>query len=203
MSRVRLLAVAVAAAAVLSACGTSLAGSAARVGDSSVPDASLAEQVQEILVGTGQPADSPARDLVTATLRRLITQDLVAQLAAANGVTVTRGEIDQQIALAEQQTGGRDGLRQAFLDNGIAPSQITEYFTFQVQVNKLGPVLAPNASAQEQSQAVFTAVLDLANSRGVEVSPRYGTWVADNLEVGPLPTDLAVPAETPAPTPSQ
>ena len=62
-----------------------------------------------------------------------------------------------------------------------------------VMLQKMGPVLAPDADQQAQQQAVYLYVLEKAAELKVEVNPRYGTWNAKELKVGDLPMDLSVP----------
>ena len=60
----------------------------------------------------------------------------------------------------------------------------------------LGQALAPTADIQGQSDAVVAAIVETSMVAGTEVSPRFGTWDATKLAIGPVPSDLsALPAD--------
>ena len=101
---------------------------------------------------------------------------------------------------AEAQLGGEDQLRQVFLDSNVPAAAIPGQFRLSLQVDALGAILAPDADDQGRQEAVFRYAVDLAQQLDTRVSPRYGTWVTDELQIGPVPSDLSTPpAEQPDP----
>ena len=186
---------------VLAGCGGSVGGDAALVGPVAIREPALATQVAEIHRGNAAPIDQDDPVLVQSTLRRLILQELVAQVASANNVWVTRTQLDQQIQALDTQFGGRAELEKALLQSNIPPSQLEEYLTFQLRLEGLGPVLAPDGDDTARQQAVVSAVGSQAETVGVTVNPRFGTWDGTALNLGPTPDDLSIPqpAATPAP----
>jgi len=197
MTSVRRLALAAATAAVavlaLSACGSAPAGAAATIGDSRISDADLTAQVEEILEAKGQPADSPDAGLVQQTLGRMITVRLLDTLAAREGVEVTQGQIDEEYANYSAQVGGDDALRELFLQENVAPSQLESIIRLQIQAQLVGLALAPEGSAEEQGTAVFEAASLLSEELDTTIAPRFGTWDPATLSLGPTPEDLAAP----------
>ena len=107
--------------------------------------------------------------------------------------TVTQGEIDAQMIEYDAQAGSRSEVERIFLEQGIAPSQIAAIIVLNLQANELGMLLAPNADPQMQGNAVVKAMTVLSDLLDTEVSPRYGTWDASTLQVGPAPDDLSAP----------
>lgn len=183
-----------AVAAVASGCASAPdAGAAATLGARDVANGTLATQVDEVLEARGTGAGTPDAALVADVLQRLVITALVDEGAARNGVVVTQGQIDQAISEAETQLGGPDQLLQVFLDSNVPASAISDQFRLSLQVDGLGAVLAPDADDQGRQQAVFGYAVDLSQQLGTRVSPRYGTWVPDELQIGPLPTDLSSP----------
>jgi hypothetical protein len=126
-------------------------------------------------------------------LSRLITIELVDRLAAREGVVVTQGQIDEQLANYEGQAGDQAAVEKLFIEQGVAPSQIESIVKLNTQAQELGIVLAPNGSAEEQRQAVVDAVIALSVELDTTVSPRFGTWDAATISVGPTPDDLSAP----------
>jgi hypothetical protein len=177
-------------------CSAPQAGAAATIGDSRITETQLTEQVQAALEAQRQPVDSANAELTSKTLSRMITVDLVDRLAAKNGIAVTQGDIDQTLAQYDQQAGGRDQVLTVFAEQGVAPSQIEPLVRMNLQAQALGVKLAPHGSADEQGKAVFEAVNVLSDELGVTTSPRFGTWDALGLAVGPSPDDLSAPPAT-------
>jgi hypothetical protein len=184
----------VATVLVLTGCTTAQqAGSAATIGDTRISESQLGSQVQEVLVAQGQSPTASNDALVSQTLSRLVTAELVDRLAASKGVVVTQGQIDEQLASYEAQAGDRKAVESQFVDSGVAPSQIESVVRLNLQAQALGILLDPKGSAEEQGQAVFDAVVALGKEVGTDVSPRYGTWDPESLQLGDTPNDLSSP----------
>jgi hypothetical protein len=182
-----------AAALLLSACSNQQPGAAATLGDTRISEQTLSAEVQAVLVAKGQPATSVDEALPPDMLSRLITIELVDRLAAREGVVVTQGQIDEQLANYEGQAGDQAAVEKLFIEQGVAPSQIESIVKLNTQAQELGIVLAPNGSAEEQRQAVVDAVIALSVELDTTVSPRFGTWDAATISVGPTPDDLSAP----------
>ena len=187
---------------VLAGCGGSVGGDAAIVGPVAIREPVLASQVAEVHRGNAAPVDQDDPTLVQSTLRRLILQELVAQVASANNVWVTRTQLDQELAALDAQMGGRAELDKALLQSNIPPSQLEDYLTFQLRLDGLGPVLAPDGDDAAQQQAVIAAVADQAATVGVTINPRFGTWDQSQLNLGPSPDDLSIPQPVTKPAPA-
>ena len=181
----------------LSACGgAASAGAAAVIGDSQISTDDLNAQVEEVQAARALQPGSPDAALVSDVLQRLVITDLVNQAADDKGITVSQGEIDGALAEAEASLGGRDALVLAFLDSSVPESAIDGQIRLSLTVGALGATLAPDTAPEVQQQAVFDYVIDLGKQLDTEVSPRFGTWNADELQIGPAPTDLSVPRES-------
>ena len=79
----------------------------------------------------------------------------------------------------------------AYLDSNVPAQAIDQQVQLSLQVQKLGSALAPDADPNGQQQAVVQYVTGFGVLEGVTVSPRFGTWDAATLTVGPLPSDLS------------
>lgn len=177
-----------------SGCGSSVqAGAAAVLGESQVTTTQVADQVAEVHRLTGVPVDQPDADLTRSTVERLVTVDLVEQAAAQAGATVSQGALDSALAAYAEQLGGQAEVEKAFLEQGIPPSAIEDTARLSLLAAALGEALVPDGDAEAQSQAAYEAVVALSDELDVTVSARFGTWDAEQLAVGPVPTDLAAP----------
>ena len=149
-----------------------------------------------MLVAQQKSPNTSDAALISAVLNRLVTSELVNVLAAEKGVTVTQGAIDSTLQGYVQQAGGEAEVQNVLLQRNVAPSQIEAFVRTNVLAQMLGQALAPSADIQGQSDAVVAAVIETSMVVGTEVSPRFGTWDATKLAIGPVPSDLsALPAD--------
>ncbi len=193
-SRVAVAAAAIAATALLlTGCAAQQAGSAATLGDSRISETALTTVVEEILVAKGQPVTAQDETLVTQTLGRMITMELIDRLAVREGVEITQGKIDEVLANYAGQVGGEQAVVDLFIQENVAPSQLESIIRLQLQAQDLGIALNPSGSAEEQGRAVFEAAGALSEELQTTVSPRYGTWDPATLALGPTPDDLSAP----------
>lgn len=188
------VAAAVAAAAlVLTGCSSTQPGAAALVGDTRISESDLNNQISALLTAQGlTPADATS-ELVTSTLDRMITESLVSQLAEREGIEIVQGDIDDVALQYLAQAGSQEELDNLLLQQGVLPTELENIITVNLQVGKLGEVLAPGTDAEVQSGAVFVAVSELSTELGTEVSPRFGIWDPESLQVGEAPNDLSAP----------
>ncbi len=171
-------------------CGTDLAGAAATIGSQRITDSELARQVQTVTTGL---AIEQSPKVSAAILGRMLTTELVAQLAAKNNVSVSQGEVDTFITAQVQQAGGQEQFEAQALKSGIAAGDIVNAVRTTLLVQKLGPVLAPGKSEEEQQIETTKAAVELARQLNVTVSPRFGVWLPEQLQIGPPPNDLSAP----------
>ena len=177
----------------IAGCSSPTPGAAAVLGDTRITETALTAQVQTVLTAQGKGLDTADAALTAQTLDRMVKSELVDMLATRAGIEITQGQVDAQMTEYDTQAGNRDEVEKIFLEQGIAPSQIPGVIVLNLQANALGLQLAPDADAEAQGQAVVKAITVLSELLETEVSPRYGTWDAATLQVGPAPNDLSSP----------
>jgi len=182
-------ALAVAALAVSACSGP--ASSAATVGDVTISEQTLVDGVAELAAdpASGVTVGDPAA--VSGLLDQVVKATLVDQLAAEHGITVTRGQMQAQLDSYAEQVGGRDAVDRVFAQQGVPASQVDPVVRMTLQLTALGPALLPDGSDEERNQAIVAAIVDLGEREGVTVSPRWGTWDGQTLNLNPAPQDLA------------
>lgn len=189
----RLAAGLAAVALAIAGCSSPTPGVAAVLGDTRISETALTTAVQAVLNAQGKGLDTPDAALTAQTLDRMVKSELVDMLATQAGIDITQGQIDAQMTEYDTQAGSRAEVETIFLEQGIAPTQIPGIIVLNLQANALGLQLAPDADAEAQGQAVVKAITVLGELLETEVSPRYGTWNAATLQVGPVPNDLSSP----------
>lgn len=181
------------AALVLSGCGNGNPGAAAVIGPDRISENELASAVETILTAQGRPVGTPNEELTRSTLDRMVKEAIVDMAAQKAGVVVTQGEIDRALADYEVQAGGADAFKGILLGQGIAPSQADGAVKLNLQAQKLAQAIAPGADAQTAGLQLVGALGEFSQMVGTTISPRYGTWDAQTLSIGGLPSDLSVP----------
>lgn len=188
------LAVVLAAAGGLFAtgCGQTQAGAAALVGDQRIAVDELSRSVDsaEQAAAENQLRVSDRGALVRGVLSREITDAVLGEAAARAGITVTRGDVDEQIA----EMGGRQRLEmQALRSAAVPPGQLREYVRNQVLQQRLAESLAEGEGRQAQQSALVEHLRGVAGDMGVTVSPRYGRFNAEQLAVTQEQSRLSTP----------
>ena len=127
----RLALAAGAALLLLTGCGDGAArpGAAAVVGDERIETDALQDLVER---GLSDPqaaqqlgADRPAYQRLA--LSRLINTEILEAAAEQEGVTVTEGDVEEQLDVFAQQAGGREALEQQAAQSGIAPEDLKPF----------------------------------------------------------------------------
>jgi foldase protein PrsA len=126
----RRLALAAGAAALLllSGCGDSQVrpGAAAIVGDERITTDALEQLVERGLADpqAAQQLGSDREGYQRLALSRLINNEVLEEVAEDEQVTVTEGDVSQQIEKFAAQAGGREALEQQAAQSGIAPQDL-------------------------------------------------------------------------------
>ncbi|MEU4151496.1 SurA N-terminal domain-containing protein [Streptomyces sp. NPDC026659] len=176
----------VAAAPLLTACGSDAhPGAAAVVGGQRITVAQLESRVNE--VRAAQRAASPDEtqyqqvlastgSLTRDTLHTMVLDQVLARAAHDAGVTVSRKEVQKLRSGLEQQAGGAKGLEAAWLQKyGIAPERLDDNLRLQIEAQKLAAKLGTDTT-----QPAFWKTLSEASKQlRIDVNPRYGTWDAN------------------------
>jgi hypothetical protein len=190
------LALTVVGALLLVGCGSMKAGSAAVVGDNSLPESSVSDSGQEILdIAANNDIQAPATADLNARLVGIwVETQLTDALAAQEGVSVTAGDVDTFLS----RLGDLDVLQIA-VSAGIVPSALDQAAKTQLLQQQLALRLAPNGTPEEQGAALREALAATGAELGVSVNPRYATYDAATALVGARSADgLSKPEPQPS-----
>ena len=191
---VALLAASLAASSMLvSACGSTSAGTAATVGPDVISETQLTDWVESVLIATGKAPSAINAQVTSNSLNLLIYLDLLDALASAVGVTASQGEIDAAEQSLNQGGATEAEIQASAAQSGIAPAAIPAFIRANVLTPKIQQVLAPGATAEQQQSIFQQALVTAANELGVTVNPRYGSWNPDSIQLGAPPSDLSIP----------
>lgn len=161
-------------ALVLTACGTTKAGSAATVGDESLSEAAVAttaEEIDTVLTDAGLESALPADQVNQSIVALWIDAQVTDAIAEAEGITVTDGELDKFLEQFDEETRNR-----ITAEGAIPPSQLESAARTAILRQKLQPALAPDGTPEEQSLALLTAITETSDELDISVNPRFGSW---------------------------
>ncbi|MFJ2772145.1 SurA N-terminal domain-containing protein [Streptomyces sp. NPDC087300] len=185
-----LSAAAIAAAPLLTACGSEAhPGAAAVVGGDRITVAQLESRVNEVrdaqraaIPDDAQYTQAIAKSggLTRSTLHTMVLDKVLHRAATDAGVSVTRRDIQTMRAGLEQQAGSRKALEQGWLQQyGVAPARLDDSFRTEIEAQKLAKKLGADMNAPE-GQAIFWKALSAASKKlDIDLNPRYGAWDVD------------------------
>ncbi|MDQ1684966.1 MAG: peptidyl-prolyl cis-trans isomerase [Frankiaceae bacterium] len=166
--RTRSARVAVAAVAALavglgtSAC-TSSPGAAALVGDDRISVATLQGVVNRALADP-QAEQQLGQDRAKFTreqLGRLINNVLVGRIAARDGITVSKADVDQQLAQFAQSAGGEKQLEQQAAASGVPVKDLRTFIRYYVMQQKIADRLIADVTVSDADlQAAYQKNID-------------------------------------------
>jgi hypothetical protein len=205
-------AAAIGACVVLAACSPVQMGAAATVGSQRITTSSVDTQVSSLQAAAAKygsavtitPAQMPA-----SVLSWLIRFQVMNQVAAANGITVTQAQSAQGLsslsAVATQN--GFHSTAELLVASGVAPSMFSQVGTWEAQQDAFAKMnnggKEPTSTAEQNA---FTTAIDqaqctAAKSLNIKVSPQFGRfdYSPSALGVVPAPDTLSRPQGTPTP----
>lgn len=175
----------------LAGCGPTLAGSAAVVGDERLTDAQLSQTTSAL---TERVGIAESAQVSQAVLSRWVVAELVDELAQRKGIEVSKGAVDSAIADEVERAGGQEALEQSALQAGVLPEAIPEVVRTTLLIQEMSKFTITGDDPTGQS-GLLVQVQQLSDELEPQISPRFGTWDAQQLGVGALPDDLSTPAD--------
>lgn len=197
------------AALALTACGQPQAGAAltwdgGRITEAQVAQESdqLAEDLAPIVEAGNQqaPGEQLAMPenaaLTSVTLNRLATNELVSLAAESAGVTVTEGQVDQELETLRAQYSGDAGLAAQAASAGIPANGIRAYVRRQLELTGVAQAIGATPGADGQFPPELAQYLaEVSIDSEFTANPRFGVWVPQQIAVEPDPDALSRPAD--------
>lgn len=204
---------AVAALALLAACGPVQMGAAATVGSSGISAATLTSEVQHLNAayqaskGRIQLQFPPGRES-QAVLSWLVRFKVRDEIAVQRGIKVTTGESQRALTATEAQARQSGAsLANLAVANGLPPDMLLALGRYEVIQAKLlrqldgGQMPTSQAGLQTLSREFMRQQCLAAKSLHVSINPQFGTLDYTQLAVVPAASALSAPADVrPSPT---
>ena len=171
-------------------------GSAAVVGGERISLATVQARAAELRTattgpsgdaGTGPGVGAEAEGLARRALSELVRDALVARALADRGLRVAAGEVVGARAADEAAAGGAVQLARGLARRGVPAAGIDTYYRQQAGIRRLAAAQGLDAGTEAGDAVVRRALADAALALHVRVSPRYGTWDAQQVALLPDP----------------
>jgi hypothetical protein len=151
-------------------------GQAAVSSDFRVSQAEIADDVALVLSGQDLPPGEPPAGWATRTTQRLVQGRLIRSYAEANGIELTRTQVEQGREQLATENGGEEALRERALREGLPVEAIDDAVETNLLLTAIGLSLNATGGPAEQQEATRMALAEYSEAIDVAVAPRYGTW---------------------------
>ena len=215
---VKMVAAALAAGAVLTACGPVKLGAAALMNNDRISASTLSAEVANLNTNyqkyQGQvQLQYEVPQMPQEVLSWLIRFRVGDEMAVRNGITVTPGQVDAEQQKLQQQasrsatTGAAVPLNVLAVANGLPPDMIPDLARYQaiqnVLINRLDGGTIPTAPSDQQAigRQLSKYECRAAKSLDIRVNPQWGQLDYAQYSVIAKPSTLSAEA-SPSPSPS-
>jgi hypothetical protein len=216
----KMAAAALAAGAVLTACGSVKMGAAAVMTSQRISTSTLAAEVSNLNQGYQRykgkiSLQYPVSQMPQQVLGWLVRFRVRDQLAADHGISVTPAQTHQALATitsqAQQSTPGTTViLPELAVANGLPPNLLTELGRYQaiqtVLADRLDGGKLPSTSAAQQALGTEFAKDECLAAKGldIKVNPQFGRLDYSQYSIIPAPGVLSAtgPSTSPSPSPA-
>jgi hypothetical protein len=214
----KMAAAALAAGAVLTACGQVKMGAAAVMTSQRISVSTLAAEVSNLNQGylryKGKVAlQFPVSQMPQQVLGWLVRFRVRDQLAAARGVRLTPAQVQAALAMIKSQAqasapGTPVNLAALAVANGLPPDLLPALARYQaietVLIDRLDGGTLPKSSAAQQALGTKFARAECLTAKGLDIriNPQFGTLDYSEYSIVPAPDVLSAAGPSPSPAAS-
>jgi hypothetical protein len=179
---------------VLVACGQQNPGTAAFVGDTRITSDQLSVYMDDLRSVVPIENNDQGTAQTRGVLARLIIGQIINEAVIESNAIVDQSLVAKDYEALEKQSGGAEALAVFAGSRNVPPMLIKEVLSQNRAIEAIGKVLEPNASEAIQRARGDGFLLQLANTKKIEINPRYGSWVSENGSIAPPANELSEPA---------
>ena len=179
---------------VLVACGQQNPGTAAYVGEQRITSDQLSVYLNDLRAVVPIENNDQGTAQTRGVLARLIIGQIIKDAVSETNAIVDQGLVAQDYAALEKDAGGIEALAIFAGSRNVPPMLIKEVLSQNRAIEAIGKTIQPTASAQVQRAAGDAYILKIANTKKIDINPRYGTWIAQDGSIAPPANELSEPA---------
>ena len=181
---------------VLVACGQQNPGTAAYVGEQRITSDQLSVYLNDLRAVVPIENNDQGTAQTRGVLARLIIGQIIKDAVSETNAIVDQGLVAQDYAALEKDAGGIEALAIFAGSRNVPPMLIKEVLSQNRAIEAIGKTIQPTASAQVQRAEGDAYILKIANTKKIDINPRYGTWIAQDGSIAPPANELSEPAFT-------
>ena len=179
---------------VLVACGQQNPGTAAYVGEQRITSDQLNIYLNDLRAVVPIENNDQGTAQTRGVLARLIIGQIIKDAVSETNAIVDQGLVAQDYAALEKDAGGIEALAIFAGSRNVPPMLIKEVLSQNRAIEAIGKTIQPTASAQVQRAEGDAYILKIANTKKIDINPRYGTWIAQDGSIAPPANELSEPA---------
>lgn len=179
---------------VLVACGQQNPGTAAYVGEQRITSDQLSVYLNDLRAVVPIEDNDQGTAQTRGVLARLIIGQIIQDAVIETNAIVDQGLVAQDYAALEKDAGGTEALAIFAGSRNVPPMLIKEVLSQNRAIEAIGKTIQPTASAQVQRAEGDAYILKIANTKKIDINPRYGTWIAQDGSIAPPANELSEPA---------
>jgi len=177
--------------------GCSSSNSAATIGKTVIPNATVQGSINDILKERTK-VDTKGMNLVTGVelntnaIRFHVVSVLFDDIAAKIKMKVTDAEIAARRKGIIEQVGSEKELAPALVNAQIAKKDFPRYLRTVLLAEKFGNALKAQGDTSTDGSGIQKLLVAIGKEEKVKLNPRYGVWDYDNANIVPAADNAAV-----------
>ena len=177
--------------------GCSSSNSAATIGKTVIPNATVQGSINDILKERTK-VDTKGMNLVTGVelntnaIRFHVVSVLFDDIAAKIKMKVTAAEIAARRKGIIEQVGSEKELAPALVNAQIAKKDFPRYLRTVLLAEKFGNALKAQGDTSTDGSGIQKLLVAIGKEEKVKLNPRYGVWDYDNANIVPAADNAAV-----------
>ncbi len=177
--------------------GCSSSNSAATIGKTVIPNATVQGSINDILKERTK-VDTKGMNLVTGVelntnaIRFHVVSVLFDDIAAKIKMKVTDAEIAARRRGIIEQVGSEKELAPALVNAQIAKKDFPRYLRTVLLAEKFGNALKAQGDTSTDGSGIQKLLVAIGKEEKVKLNPRYGVWDYDNANIVPAADNAAV-----------
>lgn len=179
---------------VLVACGQQNPGTAAYVGEQRITSDQLSIYLNDLRAVVPIEDNDQGTAQTRGVLARLIIGQIIEDAVIETNAIVDQGLVARDYAALEKDAGGSEALAIFAGSRNVPPMLIKEVLSQNRAIEAIGKTIQPTASAPVQRAEGDAYILKIANTKKIDINPRYGTWIAQDGSIAPPANELSEPA---------
>lgn len=187
--KIRHIAAAVTAIAMLTSCTSRQAGAAVIIDGTATSAATVGDRVNAVRaeiesLPAGSVSSVPAVvDLNAMIVNQILLDAVLSKAVAKNGVSVTDADVANFRDSVFKQYGKDAIVVQLATQNGVSTAALDGFMRAVLLERKLGMALDPAGTSDSQTSALVKELTAVSGTMGITVSPRFGQWNPNKLQL--------------------